>query len=68
MEVQSETNRRQEQRIREQEAQMTLMQSIISSMQSQLQEQSKLIASLQLEMRKKQVAIEEEVDILLRDE
>ena len=66
---------RQEQKIREQEAQMTLMQSIISSMQIQLQEQCKLIASLQLslnetqrEMRKKQVAIEEEVDILLRDE
>ena len=66
---------RQEQKIREQESQMSLMQSIISSMQIQLQEQSKLIASLQLslnenqrEMRKKQVAIEEEVDILLRDE
>ena len=66
---------RQEQKIREQESQMNLMQSIISSMQIQLQEQSKLIASLQLslnenqrEMRKKQVAIEEEVDILLRDE
>jgi hypothetical protein len=66
---------RQEQIINEQQSQMTLMQSIISSMQNQLQEQSKLIASLQLslnetqrEMRKKQLVIEEEVDILLRDE
>jgi hypothetical protein len=38
---------RQEQRIREQEYQITLMQSVIYSMQKQLREQSKLIASLQ---------------------
>jgi uncharacterized coiled-coil protein SlyX len=51
---------RQEQRIREQEYQITLMQSVIYSMQKQLREQSKLIASLQshLVVNKKEVEVD----------
>jgi hypothetical protein len=51
----------QEQRIREQESQITLMQSVIYSMQNQVQEQSKLIASLQQQQQVDLLRLEREV-------